>query len=230
MTRGQGRPRQCTNRLPPNDFLTARPFLPTNSPLHADRCHNSGVSADSPPARLWPPERDRLLERYPRERWPEHASLDAAFWLEMHRRFRHECAALESLAEDFRQRRIAVRDLAIVAAPRVAGLLGDLRGHHQIEDHHYFPVFRRLAPALGAGIDVLERDHAELDQAARALWNAERELRTVVAGGADDATAAVAGRQFAAAASWLCLHIVRHLADEEDLVVPLLLEQEAPAP
>jgi len=169
-----------------------------------------------------------LLQRHPRERWASQGSLDVAFWLEVHRRFRHECTALEGLADDYRQHRLPAHELAIVAAPRLSGLVTDLRGHHQVEDFHYFPVFRRLAPQLTSGIDVLERDHGELDQDVIAARNALRELRTALAAAdasASAATAALAAQQFVTAASRLCLRIRRHLSDEEDLVVPLLLEQ-----
>jgi hypothetical protein len=188
------------------------------------------VGADSDRQRQWPSERDVLLKRHPREHWASHGSLDVAFWLEVHRRFRHECAALEGLADDYRQQRLPARELAIVASPRLIGLLTDLRGHHQVEDFHYFPVFRRLAPQLTSGIDVLEHDHAELDQDAIAARSALRELRAALAHGdanTSGVTAALAAQQFVTAASRLGLRIRRHLNDEEDLVVPLLLEQEA---
>ena len=171
-----------------------------------------------------------LLKRHPRERWTSNGSLDVAFWLEVHRRFRQECAALEGFADDYRQQRLPLRELAIVAAPRLSGLLTDLRGHHQVEDFHYFPVFRQLAPQLASGIDVLEHDHSELDHDAVAARSALRELRAALADGDVDtggATAALAAQQFVTAASRLCQRIGRHLNDEEDLVVPLLLEQEA---
>ena len=185
------------------------------------------MGADSDLQRQWPTERDVLLKRHPREGWAANGSLDVAFWLEVHRRFRHECTALEGFAGDYRQQRLRVRDLAIVAAPRLAGLLTDLRGHHQVEDFHYFPVFRRLAPRLTSGIDVLEHDHAELDRDALAARNALRELRAAIADSEAGPTATLAAQQFVTAASRLCLQIGRHLNDEEDLVVPLLLEHEA---
>ena len=181
----------------------------------------------SDPNRRWPAERDALLERHPRERWAAHGSLDVAFWLEVHRRFRHECAALEGLADDHRSQRLSVRELAVVAAPRLMGLLTDLHGHHQVEDFHYFPVFRRLAPQLTTGIDTLERDHGQLDKDGAAARKALRELNAALADGqADAGNAALAAQQFVAAASRLCVRIRRHLSDEEDLVVPLLIEQE----
>lgn len=193
------------------------------------RLHNRRVGADSDLHRRWPAERDVLLERHPRDRWASHGSLDVAFWLEVHRRFRHECAALEGLADDHRAQRLPPRELAIVAAPRLLGLLTDLHGHHQVEDFHYFPVFRSLSPPLAAGIDTLEHDHADLDKDGAAARKALRELNATLANGhatGDGATALLAAQQFVAAASRLCLRIRRHLNDEEDLVVPLLLEQE----
>ena len=218
---------------PPTISPAARPLLPTNSfpPLATPgrSRHNPGVGADSDLRRQWPAERDVLLKRYPRERWASNDSLDVAFWLEVHRRFRHECAALESFADDYRQQRRSVSELAIVAAPRLSGLLTDLRGHHQVEDFHYFPVFRRLSPQLVSGIDVLEHDHSALDQDAIVARNALRELRAALAAGdasAGGATPALAAQQFVSAVSRLCLRIGSHLNDEEDLVVPLLLEQE----
>ncbi|MEO8465372.1 MAG: hemerythrin domain-containing protein [Gammaproteobacteria bacterium] len=185
------------------------------------------MGANSELQRHWPAERDVLLKRHPRESWGANASLDVAFWLEVHRRFRHECAALQAVADDYRQQRLPVHELAIVAAPRLSGLLTDLRGHHQVEDFHYFPAFRRLAPQLAVGIDLLEHDHTDLDEDALAARNALRELRAALAETNVGATAELAAQQFVTTASQLCLGISQHLNDEEDLVIPLLLEQEA---
>ena len=185
------------------------------------------MGADSDPQRQWPAERDLLLSRHPREGWASRASLDVAFWLEVHRRFRQECDAIERLADDYRRQKLPLRDLAVVVAPRLSGLVTDLHGHHQVEDFHYFPVFRRLAPSLASGIDVLERDHTELEQHSVAARGALRELRAALGhGDTKAANAMLAAQQLVAAASRLCSRIGRHLDDEEDLVVPLLLEHE----
>ena len=47
----------------------------------------------------------------------------------------------------------------MTAGPRLQTLLGNLHGHHQIEDHHYFPVFRQAEPRLAAGFGLLANDH-----------------------------------------------------------------------
>jgi hemerythrin-like domain-containing protein len=101
-------------------------------------------------------------------------------------------------------------------------MLGELNGHHQVEDFHYFPVFSRAAPELAAGIALLDRDHktlhldlVETAEAANALIQA---LARQPAGAEGPAAA------YAAASARLLRRMERHLDDEEDLVIPLFLE------
>jgi iron-sulfur cluster repair protein YtfE (RIC family) len=183
------------------------------------------LSADPNPAHDWPAERRRLLELHPRETWVARPSLETTFWLEVHARFRRACADLEHLAGDYRVQRCTARELAVLAAPRLAGLLTDLHGHHQVEDFHYFPAFRSAAPRLAAGIDVLERDHGALQRDVAATRGSLLELRASLEADARDGPASsLAALRYVTAAGRLCDHLRRHLADEEDLVVPLLLE------
>ena len=44
-------------------------------------------------------------------------------------------------------------------APRLQFILDQLNVHHQIEDFHYFPIFRAADARLAIGFDVLEGDH-----------------------------------------------------------------------
>ena len=44
-------------------------------------------------------------------------------------------------------------------------MLWQLEEHHQVEDQHYFPVFRRIEPRLAAGFELLEGDHEALHEA-----------------------------------------------------------------
>jgi hypothetical protein len=182
------------------------------------------LSTESDPDHDWPAERQTLLERYPRSSWGAAASIEAAFWLDVHARFRRACADLEGLLEDYRQHRRTAHELAVMAAPRLAGLLTEVHGHHQIEDFHYFPAFRRLAPKLAAGIDLLEQGHTELQQDIAAARDALKELQAAVAVDESGRDADLAVRRYVTAASRLCHHLCRHLTEEEDLVVPLLLE------
>ena len=147
------------------------------------------------------------------------------FWLEVHDEFRRECVALTMAAEDCRDGRIAARDLAVIAGPRLRGMVGRLRGHHEIEDYHYFPTFRAAEPRLAPGFDLLASDHVRLHADIEAALAALGELVAV----ADSSPGAPAVRHAAdlylRLGDQLSRRLVRHLSDEEDLIIPLLLER-----
>lgn len=101
-------------------------------------------------------------------------------------------------------------------------LLNGLDEHHQVEDFHYFPVFRRAEPRLAAGFELLERDHAALHTAIGGIVlraNAVLTAQTDSASLRDDLA------RFHDAHVELGRELLRHLDDEEDLVIPLLLER-----
>jgi hypothetical protein len=174
----------------------------------------------------WPSEMLFLLERHPRSSWPSASSPSVAFWLEVHARLRRDCAGLGLASEDYAGGRSSAEQLAVIAAPRLHGLVAGLGGHHQIEDYHYFPAFRRQEPRLAAGFERLEREHAALASGVDAALTALAELRA--AAGARDALALrLAADRYVETAERLCNALHRHFDDEEALVVPLLLEHEA---
>jgi hypothetical protein len=170
----------------------------------------------------WPDELRYLLERHPRATWTSSRSPSVAFWLEVHTHFRYDCAALEDAHADLRGGRLAAPRFAVAAGQRLRSLVGGLHGHHQIEDHQYFPAFRLREPRLAAGFDTLARDHERLHGDIAAALGALRDLNAA-AQAPNAATVDLAARRFADAASRLCRRLRRHLDDEEDLVVPLLL-------
>jgi hemerythrin-like domain-containing protein len=169
-----------------------------------------------------------LLERHPRAGWPGHARLGmtAQFWLERHDAFRRLAAALQQMTERFRggghSDAEGVQDFTTAFAPRLQLLLGELNGHHQVEDLHYFPLFRRAEQRLVPGFELLDRDHktlhlslVETAEAANALLQALARSPADAEGPADS---------YATASTRLLARMARHLDDEEDLVIPLLLE------
>lgn len=99
-----------------------------------------------------------------------------------------------------------------------------MQGHHQIEDFEYFPEFRRAEPRLAAGFDRLEREHARLNISVDAAVAALGELRATAERAAEPATLKLAAQRYVDAAATLRANLLRHLHDEENLVVPLLLE------
>jgi hypothetical protein len=172
----------------------------------------------------WPPDLAFLLERHPRATWRTAGSSSAAFWLEVHEHLRRDAAGLDLAADDYARGRSTPAQLAVIAAPRLRGLVARMHGHHQIEDASYFPAFRRAEPRLGTGFDRLERGHSQLDRGVEVALAALAELLAAAEVAAEPATLRLAAGRYVDAAAALCRALLRHLEDEENLVVPLLIE------
>jgi hypothetical protein len=162
-----------------------------------------------------------LLADHPRESWERDPNFSGlvAFWLERHLMFRRLLAMLRAETEALIDRRLE----AASGAPRLARigglLLGELDGHHRIEDAHYFPVLACAEPRIARGFDLLEADHEALEAELAAFAGAANGLlRALPGAGGRDA----AGR-FLARIDGLGKLLDRHLTDEEDLVVPVIL-------
>lgn len=157
-----------------------------------------------------------LLQSYPRETWPEHDNFAGlvAFWLDRHLMFRKLMTALIDDAEQAVDRRIDAKSHATKLSRYGAMLLQNLHGHHQIEDHHYFPILSAREPILDKGFELLDSDHHAMDGLLNRF--------------ADGANGVIEGRIEPGAfrADLLSFQSVldRHLVDEEELVVPVILK------
>jgi hemerythrin-like domain-containing protein len=166
-----------------------------------------------------------LLAKYPRERWQSHANLGsmAQFWLSRHDMFRELAAMIRQIEGEFRDGRLPPTEFPRVFVPRLQFLLSQLGVHHQIEDQHYFPIFRAADERLARGFDVLEGDHHAIHaDMARVIETANALLRAL-GGQAQDLRNP--GDDYAAASAGLLKGLIRHLDDEEDLIVPLILDR-----
>ena len=172
----------------------------------------------------WPPYLTLLLERHPRTTWSRAASSSAAFWLEVHAHLRRDAAGIELAADDYARGQTSPTQLAVIAAPRLRGLVARMHGHHQIEDTLYFPAFRSEEPRLAAGFDRLEHGHRKLNAGVEAALAALAELRAAAERSAEPATLQLAAARYIDAAAALCRSLLVHLDEEENLVVPLLIE------
>ena len=170
-----------------------------------------------------------LLSLYPRDVWMAHANLGATarFWLGRHDMFRELGAALSSGLSDHREGRVDVSTFRHWFAPRLGFFLQNLEGHHQIEDQHYFPVFQSAERSLAHGFDLLEKDHGVIHDDLMAT--ADTANRFLVAekqsGGRPDDAARWAADAYAGASERLLRRLIRHLEDEEDLIIPLILDR-----
>jgi iron-sulfur cluster repair protein YtfE (RIC family) len=173
----------------------------------------------------WPEDLRVLIARYPREQWETHANLGdmARFWLSRHAMFRELSAGIEAITIHFRAGRLSALQFAREFTPRLQFMLDQLNIHHQIEDLHYFPIFREADSRLARGFDVLEADHHHIHgDMARTAATANALLQALQAGGD---TPVRCGDAYADASGALLKGLIRHLYDEEDLIVPLILER-----
>jgi len=171
-----------------------------------------------------PDEIAALRARFPRDTWNGHENLGpvARFWLERHPMFRELGAALREGAEAHAAGQVDGGRFLGWFAPRVRLYLGELDTHHAVEDHHYFPVFRKAEPRLARGFEVLDADHHAVDAMIRDVAAATASLHEALSGRGEPSRAADA---LARSLSRTGFGIERHLDDEEDLVVPLILER-----
>jgi len=165
-----------------------------------------------------------LLREYPRDLWQSHAQFDGLirFWLDRHALFRTLLGRLDA----------ETGGLSLRAGPPEQGLrntaglarmlIEELHGHHRIEDLHYFPRLARLEPRLERGFDILDRDHHALDtHLARLVETTNGLIR------AEPDAVAQRAEELHDRLDGFGVFLDRHLVDEEDLVVPILLRHGA---
>lgn len=173
----------------------------------------------------WPQDMRELLQRYPREQWQGHANLGemATFWLQRHAMFRELAGMVEGIADDFRGGALTVTQFPQLFVSRLQFLLQQLDVHHQIEDIHYFPIFRAADNKLARGFDVLEEDHHAIHAGMAETAETANALLCVLHGDANRLRRC--GDDYAVVSGQLLRFLMRHLDDEEDLIVPLILDR-----
>lgn len=170
------------------------------------------------------PELRVLAEAYPREVWPAHANLGmtARFWLDRHDMFRALGERLVAEGANLRGVSASSGEVHGTFVRLLGFFLNQLNEHHLVEDHHYFPLFRTADPRLARGFELLDRDHETIHADLYATAEAANALLHRLA---SDAEAAREIDAYAAASERLVRRTLRHLEDEEDLVIPLILDQ-----
>jgi hypothetical protein len=195
------------------------------------------LESDIDQRRGWPEELCVVLKDHPRDSWPNTRSAMARFWIDKHNFLRRQSAALQAANDDYRARPDSAAQFGSWLAPRLQGFLAELHGHHQIEDFHYFPAFRSAEPRLASGFDVLHNDHELIHGGIVGVVEAINALIAAIQAATTDsdaqhpgATADTDGQRRAAdlyieASAVLHRRLERHLEDEEDLIIPLMIRQ-----
>ena len=170
-----------------------------------------------------PEELRVLLEAYPRAEWRGHANFDdlTAFWLERHLGFRQLLSRIRENTQSAVQGDLDAGAFAKTLHRNVGSFVGELHLHHNVEDAHYFPMLAARERRLARGFELLDRDHAALERALGRLTEETQDLlRALPAGSADRD---VLCRYRDRISAFDCL-LDRHLLDEEEIVIPTILE------
>jgi len=164
----------------------------------------------------------KLLVAIPKEKWQDHPNYwrGADFWQGVHRAILSQSGAfagglqeLSELSGDALERGLLLNELRQLGRQ----LLGHAHVHHHVEDDHYFPRLKRAYPRLARPIDLLDGDHRALEENLAAV---DEHLRVLSTETADRDTI---GRALDDARA-LDRLLNRHIADEEDIVIPVLLQ------
>lgn len=162
-----------------------------------------------------------LLDTYPREAWeadPHFTGL-VSFWLQRHMMFRQILARLTAETQAVLDRRSDPARFAPTLAQLGSVFVGELHGHHHIEDAVYFPKLAAQDARVAPGFEILDRDHQALDgildgfvTAANGVIRSQPTEFLPGAGAFLTDLGRIEGL------------LDRHLTDEEELVVPVILK------
>ena len=155
-----------------------------------------------------------LAEKYPRAQWEGHPNFGEMiqFWMQRHLMFRQLIDLLRADTEGLLDRKMPFESYAQRLSHYGGTFLNQLHGHHQIEDAHYFPQLIRLDARLERGFELLEADHEVIDPLLAEFAAA---ANAVLQGGE-------AGALLTRIEGFETL-LDRHLLDEEEIVVPVVL-------
>lgn len=170
-----------------------------------------------------PEEMRFLLDRYPRDSWDAHPGFHekTRHWLGAHQMFRRVAKRVREDTEVLLNKDMATDDYAARLSYFGGNLVGNLHGHHGWEDHSYFPELSAADPRFDAGLELLEQDHADLDRVLDGFTRSAN--RVIKLATLDEAQAREETADVHKAATTIEAFLERHLSDEEELAVPIIL-------
>lgn len=163
-----------------------------------------------------------LANKYPRPDWEAHSNFDeiTRFWLSRHIMFREVLDRLQNDTQLLIERK--PDDQSRTTLHRMTSFfLQQLHEHHTIEDRHYFPMLIPLDASMKKAFDILDKDHHALDRNIHDLAQKTNDLLMALQSGTDIRPTAqiVLDTQ-----SNFKTFLNRHLTDEEEIIVPVILE------
>ncbi|MEP0940234.1 MAG: hemerythrin domain-containing protein [Rhizobiaceae bacterium] len=163
-----------------------------------------------------------LLDEFPRDGWADHQHFHGliSFWLDRHMMFRQIMETMIEQTEQVMDNRIDPQRYSSQMARYARLFVGQLHGHHHIEDTHYFPILANRDIRLQRGFAILDADHHELDNQLHLFTDA---ANGVIAPAGPTLYPTGAGH-YLEVLTQLNHFLERHLEDEEELVVPVILK------
>lgn len=173
-----------------------------------------------------PAEMQILLREYPREAWPDHPNFAESIqhWMGAHQMFRRLGEIVHQSTEKAVERDMDSKIYAGRLAQYGNLLVRNLHGHHGWEDHSFFPELGSADARFLQGLEMLEADHVALDGLLHRLTSCANRYLQLSQLSPQDAPAELPAllKETDALGGFL----ERHLNDEEDLVVPILLHHK----
>ena len=170
-----------------------------------------------------PAEMHLLLRDYPRHIWEAHPGFGekTQHWLGAHQMFRRLGTLLRSETERYLDRSRDPDSYAARLSYYGDALVRNLRGHHGWEDHSYFPELSAADPRFDTGLEILEQDHEALDAVLdRFTRVANRTIKLIQL---EETAARDEAGALHTEAEAIEAFLARHLSDEEELAVPIIL-------
>lgn len=163
-----------------------------------------------------------LMEEFPRNSWESNERFDGliSFWLDKHMMFRRLMQAMITDSEQMIESNIDAKQFQTRLARYGSNFVGGLYGHHQIEDTHYFPVLEKIDTRLVGGFQILDEDHHALDRHLERFTNSANNILQQTPLSNDNKFAG----EFYEILQEFDKILDRHLEDEEELIVPVLLK------
>lgn len=178
-----------------------------------------------PPSYPLPEHVRQALFPLPRAQWCDHDNFltsDARALLRNHAALKQQArqyhGAIRYLANlsDQDRRREDNLSLLTTLQQHLQSLLRNLHSHHGFEDSSVFPAVRLQHPRLSCAIDLMEQDHAALDQLLAQLQTRSLDLPTAL-------TLPQNLEQALAEADNLERLLHGHMQNEEEILVPAYL-------
>ncbi len=170
-----------------------------------------------------PEEMQFLLRTYPRDDWEAHPGFKekTKHWLSSHQMFRRLSETVRKDTEHYLDGNKDAADYAKRLSYRGNALIGNLHGHHGWEDYSYFPELSAADPRFDVGLEILDKDHKSLDLVLEKFTiSANRLLKLIQL---DEKSARDEAGKLHRVAETIEAFLQRHLSDEEELAVPIIL-------